>query len=363
MDRTARLDAAIDAALGARIVGCVVMLNQGGRTVYARAAGWADREAGRAMTLDAVFRLASVTKPVVATAVLRLCDQGRLGLDTAVTDYLPWFTPPGPDGSRPVITLRQLLTHTSGITYAVPDTVSRGMSGPILPLEENLRRLAQVPLAFDPGTRWDYGMGIDVLGGVVAAVEGTDLGTALARLVTGPLGMVDTGFVARDPARLTAAYADATPPLRMADPQLVRNDPEPPTLFSPGRILTPDAPQSGGAGLAGTAADVMRLLEVYHGGDFLSETSRRAALADQIGALPRRADDLGKRFGLIGAVLVDPLAAASPCPTGTVDWGGAWGHNWILDPVGEISLVTCTNTAFEGCNGAFRDEIRDAVYA
>ena len=174
-----RIDAAIDAALVSRIVGCVVLVRQNGREVYARAAGLADREAGRALNRDAIFRLASVTKTIVATAVLRMADLGLLRLDDPITKTLPWFTPSAPGGSTPEILIRHLLTHSSGITYDVPPDVSPGLSGPVISLEENLRRLAKAPLAFTPGTGWAYGMGIDVLGGVIAAINGSSLEAAV----------------------------------------------------------------------------------------------------------------------------------------------------------------------------------------
>ena len=105
------------------------------------------------------------------------------------------------------------------------------------------------------------------------------------------------------------------------------------------------------------------MLDPYNGWSALLEPATVAeALKNQIGDLPRRPSDAGKRFSLIGAVIADRAAARTPCPVGTVDWGGAWGHNWIVDPVNRLSIVVCTNTAFEGCNGPFRDEIRDAVY-
>jgi CubicO group peptidase (beta-lactamase class C family) len=108
-----RMDAAIDAALGSRIVGCVVMVWLDGQPLYERAAGLADREEGRAMRTDAIFRLASVTKPVVATATLRMVDLGLIGLEDPVTDYLPWFTPALPNGQVRPILIRHLLTHIS----------------------------------------------------------------------------------------------------------------------------------------------------------------------------------------------------------------------------------------------------------
>ena len=159
-----RADAVIDAAVRSDIVGCVVLINEGGKNVYARAAGYADREAGKATTLDTIFRLASVTKPIVATTALRMIDLGLLSLDDPVTKYLPFFTPKAPDGTTPMILIRHLLTHTSGLTYAsAPDDVTRGSdTKPMIPLEENLRRLARAPLQFAPGSKWEYGMSIDV---------------------------------------------------------------------------------------------------------------------------------------------------------------------------------------------------------
>jgi CubicO group peptidase (beta-lactamase class C family) len=357
-----RVDAAIAAAVPGRIVGCVVLLWRGGRELHAGVRGLADREAGIPMRRDTLFRLASVTKPIVAAGALRLVDAGRLGFDDPVTRYLPWFTPPSPDGSVAPILIRHLLTHTSGLSYDVPDDVAGGLSGPLVPLEENLRRLARAPLKFAPGSGWEYGMSLDVLGGVIAAIEATTLGEALARLVTGPLGMAETRFGVSDAARLAVPYADDAPPRRMGEPEAVAAEDGGATIFSPARIFQADLPQSGGAGMAGTADDVMRLLEALRAGPFLTEATRRTALGNRIGSLPRRPKDAGKRFGFLGAVVEDPVAAGFTVPKGAVDWGGAWGHNWIIDPTTGTSVLTCTNTAFEGCNGAFRQEIAAAVF-
>ena len=288
-----RVDAAIDAALVQRIVGCVILINKDGQEIYARAAGLADREAGTPMQRDAIFRLASVTKPIVATAVLRLVDLGLIGLNDRVTRYLPCFTPANPDGSVADIRIRHLLSHTSGLDYAnVPDDASGGLSGPINSLGETLRNIARVPLAFVPGTGWAYGTSIDVLGGILAAINGSDVEDALGRYVTGPLGMADTHFYVTDAARLAAAYADGTPPVRMGEPHVIPGDDGNGTTFSPGRILNPAAPQNGGAGMTGTADDVLKMLEVYNNRPgLLAPETVALALANQIGDLPRRAHD------------------------------------------------------------------------
>ena len=311
------LDGVIEAALGSRIVGCVVLVRRGGREVYARAAGLADREAGRAMALDAVFRLASVTKPIVAACVLRMVDLGLLRLDDPVTRVLPDFRPHSPDGSEGAILIRHLLSHTSGLTYGGGGDYPRGVSGPLIPLDEVMRQVAAEHLVFAPGAGWEYGMSIDVLGAVLAAVNGSDVAGAVARYVTGPLGMVDTLFGVSDAARLAVPYADGRPPRRMGEPEEIVGADAVVSEFSPGRIFETGAPQSGGAGMAGTAADVMRLLEALRG-DFLSAPLRDAAFANQIGELPR---DGGKRFGFLGAITV---AEGEAMPVGAVDWGGAF---------------------------------------
>ncbi len=360
-DVVVRVDAAIDAALGSRIVGCVVLVRRAGAEVYARAAGLADREYGEVMRRDGVFRLASVTKPIVAAAALRMVDLGLLRLDDSVTQFLPEFRPRSPDGSVSPILLRQLLSHSSGLTYGDSGAYSGGLSGPLISLEENMRLLAAEPLVFAPGTGWEYGMSLDVLGVLIAAVNGTDVAGAVARYVTGPLGMVDTMFGVSDVARLVHPYADGRPPRRMREPEVVVGVDGSATMFSIARIFDKTAPQSGGAGMAGTADDVMRLLEALRG-DFLSPGLKEAAFANQIADLPQRERDAGKRFGFLGAVTVDPALAATAMPVGAVDWGGAWGHNWVIDRRSETSLVVCTNTAFEGCNGAFREEVVRAVF-
>lgn len=357
-----RIDAAIDAALGTRIVGCVVLVNQRGRRSYARAAGLADREAGRTMEPDAIFRLASVTKPIVTTTALHMADLGLLSLEDPVAKYLPYFTPEAPGGSHPDILIRQLMSHSSGLGYNVPDDVAGGLSGPLMPLTENLRRLSRVPLNFAPGTGWLYGMSIDVLGGVLAAINRTTLAEVVARYVSGPLGMADTRFGVTDPARLAQPYADGTPPVRMDDLHEMPGDDGNIVAFSAPRIFQADAPQSGGAGMAGTASDVMALLDAVTNATIIRPATRDIALSNQIGDLPRRPSDAGKRFGLLGAVTVDPVLSNNPVPVGTVDWGGAWGHNWMIEPASQTTIVTLTNTLWEGCNGPFREQVAAAVF-
>ncbi|PLZ02618.1 serine hydrolase [Burkholderia sp. WAC0059] len=367
----------MDSALaGRRLVGAVVLVARDGEPVYRRAAGFADREAGTPMREDAIFRLASLTKPIVSTAALRLVERRVLRLDAPVTQWLPAFRPRLADGSEPVITIRHLLTHTAGLTYGFlePETsawhahgVSDGLDDADVDLDENLRRLATAPLSYAPGSAWRYSLAIDVLGAVVAAAGGRPLPQMIDELIAEPLGMTDTGFVvpAGQSARLAAPYGDAVPePTRMpAHAELAHPSSGGILSFAPGRALNPSAWPSGGAGMVGTASDFLRLLECLRkGGDGLLETQTVAQMTtDQVGVQPETIGP-GWGFGYGASVLVDPAAAATPQSPGTFAWGGAYGHSWFVDPRQALSVVALTNTAFEGMSGRFTLDVRDAAY-
>ncbi len=366
-----RLDAVVDRALAEdRIVGTVVIASRDGREIYHRVAGFADREAGTPVGDDTIFRMASVTKPIVAATALALVDKGALRLDAPVTDYLPWFAPRQPDGRQPVITIHHLLTHTAGLTYGGEDFDRAGVSGGLdntdvsISLEENIRRLATVPLLYEPGTQWAYSMAIDVLGAVIANVENATLGEAVARYVTGPLGMNDTLFGLSDRSRLSIAYANlprgGTECMRRIHTMLAPWGDE--ITFHPNRIFNPDAFQSGGGGMAGTAPDFMRFLNALldDGQPILNKETAATAFVDKTGGLP--CSDPSEGFSYFGALIRDPGALGAPWPAGTVRWGGVYGSNWFVDPVNRLALVAYTNTALEGCDGPLRFEIRDAAY-
>ncbi|MBB5754219.1 serine hydrolase domain-containing protein [Prosthecomicrobium pneumaticum] len=371
----ARVDAAVAKAIAEnRIVGAVVLVAKDGAILHRGVAGLADREAGRPMTEDAIFRLASVTKPLVAAATLSLIEAGALTLDTPVSAHLPRFRPRLADGTTPDILVRHLLTHTAGLAYGFKETaggpyraagVSDGLEISGLTLDENLERIAAVPLRFAPGTGWYYSVAIDVLGALLQAVTGETLPEIIAARVTRPLGLADTAFGATDPDRLAVPYADGDPaPLRMAGRTEVDNGEGTWLTFDPDRVFDPAAFPSGGAGMAGTAGDILRFLEALRtgGAPILGAETVAEGSANQIGDLPREADDAGWRFGFFGAVLDDPAAAKTPQGRGTLQWGGAYGHTWFIDPAAGLSAVYFTNTAMEGVGGAFPTEIRDAIY-
>ncbi|MFC5354370.1 serine hydrolase domain-containing protein [Azospirillum himalayense] len=369
----ARLDPVIDRALSEkRIVGAVVLVAKDGRIVYRRAAGHADREAGTVMREDAIFRLASVTKPFVSAAALRLVEKGRLDLDAPVTRWLPQFRPALPDGSTPDITIHQLLTHTSGLGYAFLEpadgpyhrlNVSDGLDQPGLSLDQNLARLSAAPLNFAPGTGWRYSLGIDVLGGVLERIEGRSLSDIVRDTVTAPLGINDTDFSVHDASRLAKAYADGHPqPVPMTDGLAVPLMGSAAT-FAPSRILDANSYPSGGAGMAGTASDVLRFLEAIRtgGSPILKPETVRLMVRDQVGA-KAETQGPGWGFGYGWAVLDDPAPTGTPQAAGTLQWGGAYGHSWFIDRENGLSVVALTNTAFEGMAGTFPTDVRNAVY-
>ena len=135
-------------------------------------------------------------------------------------------------------------------------------------------------------------------------------------------------------------------------------------MFTPSRIFNPLAPQSGGSGIAGTALDFMTFLEMLRngGGKVLKPETVGAGMVNQIGDLPRDPKDAGKRFGFFGAVVEDPAATGTPVSPGTVESGGIYGHMWLVDRAAGLTVASFTNTAAEGCNGPYNDELRVAIY-
>lgn len=367
----ARLDRVIERALeDRRIVGTVVLVAKRGDIVYGRAAGFADREAGRSMQENGIFLLASVAKPIVTAAALRLIENGRMGLGDSVRRWLPEFKPRLADGSAPEITIHHLLTHTAGLTYVFMEPtdgpyhrlgISSGFDRTDADLDEIVRRISAAPLIYEPGAGWGYSMAIDVLGAVIEKVTSQPLPQAVAGLVLNPLDIKDTGFAVADIRRLVAHYADDKPePRRMAADEHVSFF-DKSVAFSPVRLLEQKAFPSGGAGMAGTASDVVKFLETLRVGGLLQPQTRSAMFKVQ--ALTRdQAEGPGWEFGFGGAVLVDPKATGTPQAAGTLQWNGAYGHKWFIDPANALTVVALTNTTFEGMIGQFTADVRNAVY-
>ncbi|MHA6692874.1 serine hydrolase domain-containing protein [Devosia sp. A449] len=360
------VDSVIDAALAnKKIVGMEVLATQHGKVIYHRAAGHFDREAGIPMPKNAIYRLASLTKPIVAMTALAMIERSLLQLDDAVSSHLPYFTPRSPDGSFGDIRVRHLLTHTAGLGYGYrgDPELTTGLQDTDLDHEANFTRLARQPLLFAPGTAWNYSTATDVLGAVLAKVHGTTLADAVRHYVTGPLGMSDSNFSVGDVERLAVPYGDDAPePARMTARHSIRDANGDEKIFAPNRIFNPKAFQSGGAGMASTASDFLLLLEGLRSGGqgIIGSELLTAAMSNQIGELPR---DAGRRFGYLGAIVADPVAAETPEAVGSVNWGGVYGHSWLVDPANGFIMISMSNTALEGCTGRYPRDVRDALYA
>ncbi|MEE4219587.1 serine hydrolase domain-containing protein [Pseudomonas viridiflava] len=356
-----------------QIVGGVLLVAQGGVLRYVSARGWADRERRVSVTRDTRFRLASLTKLLTSVAVLQLCEQGILSLDAPVTDWLPAFRPRLGDGREPVITLRHLLSHSSGLGYGFeqpPDNayalagVSDGLDRVAFDLQENLTRLAKLPLLFEPGTAWGYSLATDVLGAVIEQGTGRGLSQVIDEQVTGALGMASTSF-RQDQGRLARAYKDgADAPERIGDSDVLVLE-SGTARVSSGRVYDAQAYESGGAGMLGTADDYLKLLECLRldGAPLLNSVSTAALLSNAIGKVTLKGRGAGWTFGLGPVILADPLAAGQRQGAGTWSWCGVYGSHYWVDPVSEISLVVLTNTAVAGAWGRFADALVEAVYS
>jgi CubicO group peptidase (beta-lactamase class C family) len=334
------------------IPGAVLLISRQGKIAYFEAVGHLDPQANSKMGKDAIFRIYSMTKPIVTVAAMALVEQGKLALSDPVAKYLPEFkdvkvgverrdahgkvtldlVPP----AQPM-TIQDLMRHTSGLTY---DFFAVGAVKKAY-LEANLHaadpdnaefvtRLAKLPLVYQPGTTWEYSRSTDVLGRVVEVVTGKSLYQALKELLFDPLGMVDTSFYITDTAkqkRLAEPFANDR---RVGDPRLVR------------RL------ESGGGGLVGTAEDYARFLQMLANGTldgrrYLSPSTITYMTSDHMGDVIRRGphDVLGPgyRFGLGFAVRTDPGVAPMAGSAGEYHWAGAAGTYFWVDPKEKMFVV------------------------
>lgn len=344
-ERTQRLMQALHTEVErGRLPGAVVLLARHGRVALFESLGQRDPASGDPMQRDAVFRIYSMTKPIVSVAAMMLVEQGRLLLNDPVEKHLPAFKGQrvavgDGDGLRlePVVqpaTVQDLLRHTAGLTYEFLGTahVQRLYAQAEIGSRERSnaefgRALAALPLFVQPGTRWAYSRATDVLGHLIEVVSGQPLGQHLRETVLGPLGMHDTGFVvpAADHRRIAEPFAhdpDGGIPLRMLDPR------------------KPPAMESGGGGLMSTAADYARFLQcLLNGGELagtrlLGPRTVRFMMSDHLGAIPGNDPLLppGHGFGLGFAVRTATGLATMPGSVGTCHWGGIAGTTFFVDP-------------------------------
>ena len=382
-ERLDRIDAVIEAEIAAgRIPGAVGLIAKDGEIVYHRAFGMADIDAGKPMQNDSIFRIASMSKAITSVGVMMLYEQGRFQLNDPVSKYLPAFTNPrvvvSVDDSGTVTETRDakreirivdLLSHSSGIGYAFTEFslqraykaagVIDGLTAANKTLAEGMAVLAPLPIAFDPGEEFLYGLNTDVLGYLIEVVTGKTLDAFFRDEIFTPLGMNDTYFYLPEAKadRLVTLYADVGH-LKVSD-----GTEDPLTLDNP-RYPVEGAKRyfSGGAGLSSTAYDYFRFVQMLlqdgelDGVRLLSRKSVELMQAPRIDWDADGAPD----FGLGFEVVTDLGRRGELGTVGTYSWGGAFGTNFLIDPKEDIVAIFMTQA--RPLKSDIRDKYRNLVY-
>lgn len=367
------------------VSGASCMVLQGGEEQCYYEAGMRDLAGGLPMTRDTIFRLYSMSKPVTAAAAMILLEEGKIDLYDSVSDYLPGFRDQKvmADGmltpvKRPVV-IQDLLNMTSGLTYPgegcptelhtnqLMEEVITHLSTPkALTTCEIMNRLGEIPLAFQPGEKWQYGMSADVLGAVIEVVSGMRFGDFLRKRIFEPLHMNDTDFFvpADKQARLAKVYQDHGKGLEEFHfPHLgISND-----------MKTPPAFESGGAGLVSTIDDYARFAQMLLNKGSLGNVSilsprtiaflSQAHLAPSLDIYVRQWESLaGCSYANLMRIMKDPGAAISLSRSGEFGWDGWLGTYMTVDPADDMVLLLMQQKTDTGTT-AYTRKIRNVVYS
>lgn len=371
-----------DVAAG-KIPGAVLLVARQGKVAWFDPVGKLDTATGAPMQRDGIFRIYSMSKPVTTVAAMMLVEDGRLKLDDPISTYLPEFATmtvgvekPGPDGkpvldtvpARRPITVQDLMRHTSGLTYGFfgPGLVKRAYNAAGLgdgdpTLAELSQRLARLPLAYQPGTTWEYSQSTDILGRVIEVVSGQSLYQFEKTRLLDPLGMKDTSYYVPEPAR-QPRIAEPLPNDRSFGVGADFNDP---------RVMR--RYESGGGGLVSTANDYARFLQMLLNGGSLDGkrylgprtvalmTSDHANAGAGIVPGPLYLPGPGYGFGLGFAVRRNDGEAPYPAAGGEYNWGGAGGTYMWVDPKNEMFVVLMLQSPKYRTH--YRSLARNMVYA
>ena len=379
-ERLGRIDAAMQKAVDSgELPGAVVLIARDGQLVYAKSFGWQDRAKNIPMANDSIFRLYSMTKPVVSVAAMMLVEEGRLGLQEPVSKYIPEFKEmkvgvESKDAEgKPAITLvdakrqitvQDLLRHTSGLTYGVLGA-SNAIKKMYLDaqifsqkwvLADFVKALARLPLEFQPGTTWEYGHSTDVLGRVVEVASGQSLDVFLAGRIFEPLKMVDTAF--QVPPEKLDRLAQAMPDVYTGKTPELIDFSKPQTFFA------------GGHGLVSTAADYLRFAQMLANGGELEGTRILGPrtveymtsnhVNPQIDKGPAYLPGPGYGFGLGFATRIDRGQSEWPGSPGDFFWSGYAGTYFWVDPEEELVPVLMTQEPLR--RQYYRVLMRNLVY-
>ena len=363
--RLARIDQFMQSYVDSnRIGGAVGLVLRDGKVVYQHAVGWADKDANRRMTPDAIFRIASQSKALTSTAILMLIEEGKIALTDPVSRFIPAYarttvalrTDSGraPVPARRQVTIKDLLTHTAGISYGTDGFVAQLYASKALgpaagwgwytadkdePICVTMERLATLPFIAQPGEAWVYGYNIDILGCVVERASGKPLDEFFRTRITGPLGMKDTYFFLptdkRD--RLATVYMSDSVNHAVRAPNGPRGQGD--------YVDGPRKSFAGGAGLLSTAQDYGRFLQMIlnhgemNGVRYLSPKMVDLMTTNQSGTLYANP---GQGFGL-GFQTVEKLGADGLASVGSFGWGGAYASTYKVDPAEHLVIVFMIN--------------------
>lgn len=365
-ERLARIDYMLKNAVDSnQVPGVVALITRNGKIIYQKAYGKAD-EKGKPLKTNTIFRIASQTKAITSTAVMMLWEEGKFQLDDPISKYIPEFKNPrildtfntsdGSYTSTPAeheITIRHLLTHTSGLGYGVIDGDKRfqriykdaGITDLYttenISIAESVKKLAKLPLHHDPGTAFVYSEGLDVLGYFIEIVSGMPFDEFLRTRIFDPLGMNDTWFY------LPKEKHDRLVNIQQKTDGVWKDYPV--TFYDP------DYPKkgakrffSGGAGLSSTAEDYATFLQMYlnqghyNGTRILSRTTVQSIMGNQTGQLFGAA---GKEYGLaFGLVTTDGQDLGGQGSKGTFDWGGYFNTQYFADPKEQVIGILMKQT-------------------
>lgn len=343
------------------IAGAVTLVARHGQVVWLNATGYQDRESHKPMRTDSIFRICSMTKPIVSLAVMMLYEEGRFQLDDPISKFIPEFKDEKvlvtPKEGKPYtipasnpITIQNLLTHTSGLTYnwdpvLGPYYKGADIASGLMPyngtIADNVKRLARLPLLFNPGERWNYSLSIDVLGYLVEIVSGKPLNQFLKERIFNPLGMHDTFFYVPEQKqdRLATAYTwyEGKGLSRFPDTPITEG------TFSYSADYPTRGPKklfSGGGGLCSTATDYARFCQLMlnkrkiGNTQLISRKSIELMTHDQLGPkIPDQSFGIG--FGIDG--VKTPLhELGSP---GQYEWGGFFYTAFTIDPIEDMVTI------------------------
>jgi len=370
-----------------KLPGALTLVARRGEVAWCDCAGQRDVERGLPWTRDTLVRIYSMTKPVTATALMMLYEQGLCHLDDPVDLYLPEFAAPmvlRPDASstddvdptRTRLTLHHLLTHTSGFSYGfqpglLADAYRRDgvdFSAPGVTLAETVARLARQPLGFEPGSRWHYSVSTDVIGRIVEVITGRPLDRVFRDDIFAPLGMDDTFFAVPEAklSRLASLYA------KTPEGGMELSEDGPGTRFREATVTQ----HSGGGWLVSTADDYLRFAAMQRGGGALGDVRLLGPRTLRLMAsnhLPGDLASMGQKvwaevsfagigFGLGGWVMLDPARAQTLGSPGDFGWGGMASTVYWVDPAEDMVVIFLTQLT-PSSSYPLRNELRALVYA